>query len=257
MCRHAAYIGQSVSLDRFLLEPAHGLVVQAYRPREMLTAEINADGFGFGWYLADGTPGCYTNPMPIWSDSNLVHIGRALTSRLWLGNVRSATPGQPINQANTHPFCAGGMLFSHNGFLHDYARGLRHRMRRALPPEIDAEIRGGTDSEHLFGLLRGHLASTDGSIETALRALFAQMQAWLEGSHGLFNFIIADGRRVYATRHAIGHAAPSLYLGRDWERIGEGWLVASEPMTESDWQPVPEGHLVVLEADRDPVITPL
>ena len=31
---------------------------------------------------------------------------------MWLGNVRSATRGQPVNQANTHPFLVGGYLFS-------------------------------------------------------------------------------------------------------------------------------------------------
>ena len=69
----------------------------------MLTAELNADGFGFGWYLESGDPGAYTNPMPIWSDINLAHIGRAFESRLWLGNVRSATPGQPVNQGQYPP----------------------------------------------------------------------------------------------------------------------------------------------------------
>ena len=98
MCRHAAYVGPPLGLGAFLDRPAHGLVEQSYHPREMLTAKLNADGFGFGWYRESGAAGVYTNPMPIWSDINLAHIGAAFESRLWLGNVRSATPGQPVKQ---------------------------------------------------------------------------------------------------------------------------------------------------------------
>ena len=132
MCRHAAYVGPPLGLGAFLDRPAHGLVEQSYHPREMLTAELNADGFGFGWYRESGAAGVYTNSMPIWSDINLAHIGRAFESRLWLGNVRSATPGQPVNQANTHPFLAGNLLFSHNGFIHDFEK-FAYLTRRSPP----------------------------------------------------------------------------------------------------------------------------
>ena len=179
MCRHVAYLGPPLSLERFLLRPEHGLVRQAYRPREMLTAELNADGFGFGWYRPDSGPGFYTNPMPIWSDTNLDHLGPVMTSELWIANVRSATTGQPVNQANTHPFCAGGMLFSHNGFVRDFVHSLRPTLRGFLDSAIDAEIRGSTDSEHLFAALRQVMAGTEAGIEVALSKLFERLAGWL------------------------------------------------------------------------------
>ena len=49
MCRHAAYIGPSLTLADFMLSPQHNLIEQAIHPREMRVGRINADGFGFGW----------------------------------------------------------------------------------------------------------------------------------------------------------------------------------------------------------------
>lgn len=257
MCRHAAYVGPPLGLNDFLLQPSHGLVEQSYRPREMLGATVNVDGFGIGWYLDDGRPGTYTNPMPIWSDTNLDHLGAALTSRMWLGNVRSATRGQPVNQANTHPFLVDDYLFSHNGFIHNFFDGPHRALRDALEPEHESSIRGSTDSEHLFALLRQEIARA-GNLSDAFGRLFDRLETVLTGSHGLFNLLIADGRRVYATRHAISHDSPSLYFGADPELFAGGWLVASEPLTEAaDWQQVPDHHAVVIEAGREPQVTPL
>lgn len=257
MCRHAAYVGPPIVLGRFLVEPAHSLMVQSWRPREQLTATVNADGFGVGWYLDDGRTCAYTNPMPIWSDPNLDHLGAALTSRLWMGNVRSATRGQAVGHANTHPFVAGRLLFSHNGFVHDFANGLRGVLRRHLEPALEAEIRGTTDSEHLFAALRQEQADGEGTA-AALRRLFDRVAGWLGDGHALLNFLIADGARVHATRHAVNHDSPSLYVGADAELFDGGWLIASEPLTaDGGWEAVPDHHLVVIEAGREPRMQPL
>jgi glutamine amidotransferase len=78
MCRLAVYIGASIRLEDLILKPAHNLVEQAYAPREMQEARLNADGYGFGWFDDDGTPAVYTNTMPIWADHNLETLGRRL-----------------------------------------------------------------------------------------------------------------------------------------------------------------------------------
>ena len=46
------------------------------------SATVNVDGFGIGWYLDDGEPGIYTNPMPIWSDTNLPHLAQLAGNHL-------------------------------------------------------------------------------------------------------------------------------------------------------------------------------
>ena len=56
MCRLAAYLGPSLPLNQFLLDPPHSLVHQSWSPREMYYAKMNADGYGFGWYLYGDNP---------------------------------------------------------------------------------------------------------------------------------------------------------------------------------------------------------
>lgn len=259
MCRHAAYIGPPISLGAFALEPPHSLAVQSWRPREQLSATVNADGFGVGWYLEDGTPGVYLNPLPIWADTNLAHLGRAIASGVLVGNVRSATPGLGFGLANTHPFVADGLLFSHNGFVQDFARTMRATMRATLPPEIDSTLAGNTDSEHLFACLRT-LLREPGDLAAAIGRLHAEVGAWSRnGSVAvLFNILVTDGRALYATRSSFGHESPSLYVTDSDPAFPGGALVASEPLTaDQEWTPVPDRHLVILSAGEAPQFRPL
>jgi len=208
-----------------------------------------------GWYLGDGSPGIYTNPMPIWSDTNLDHLGKALRSRLWLANVRSATRGLPVNQANTHPFLANGMLFSHNGFVNDFTVSLRGVVREALNPAYESSVRGSTDSEYLFALLRQEMLALPAP--QAIRSVIAQLDGWLGDNHALLNFLLCDGKSIFATRHALRHVSPSLYFGRDEALFGDGWLVASEPLSgAADWRPVPDHHPVIIAGGAAPRVQP-
>jgi len=58
MCRFVAYLGQAIPLARVVSEPEHSLVIQSYRPVEMTSGVVNADGFGVGWCnrLLEPTP---------------------------------------------------------------------------------------------------------------------------------------------------------------------------------------------------------
>lgn len=259
MCRLAAYLGDPISLQQFLMQPEHSLVVQSWAPQELRYAKLNADGFGIGWYADDGRPAIYTNILPIWSDSNLEHLGRSLENGLWLGMVRSATQGNPVNQANTQPFQDGELLFIHNGYISDFHQGLRPHIECQLRGDIRAAIQGNTDSEYLFALLRQQLADDpDLSIEQALGQLCEQLSQWLDDSEALLNFIVSDGQRLYATRHAHRHECPSLYYTADDDRFPDGQLIASEPLTDSDyWQPVPEHQLLILDPNEPPELIAL
>ena len=88
---------------------------------------------------------------------------------------------------------------------------------------------------------------------SVLRRLFEQLHLWMEGAGGSFNFLILDGERVFATRHAVGHEAPTLYLGKDEVDFPGGWLVASEPFSETgEWVLVPNSHLVISSFGSSP-----
>lgn len=259
MCRLSAYIGPPISLAHFLLHPPHSLVRQSWAPREMCEAKLNADGYGFGWFDPNGVPVKFTSTLPIWSDINLPALGGSLFAPAWVANVRSATPGLATSQANTQPFADEEFLFLHNGFIVDFARGMRGRMRAALRPEIEATVHGNTDSEYIFALLRNILADDpEMPVAEGLLQLFAVLAEWLAGERALLNLLLCDGERLYASRHAINGDCPSLYYTTDDDAYPDGFLIASEPLTESRfWQPVPANHCLVLDPAQPPELLPL
>jgi glutamine amidotransferase len=120
-------------------------------------------------------------------------------------------------------------------------------------------MRGSTDSEYLFAILRYILADDDDlSMEQAIAELFNMIENWTGDQDALLNLIITDGELVYATRHAINHDCPSLYYTTDDESFPDAQLIASEAMTETGlWQPVPEHHILVLSNDEPPELVAL
>ncbi len=259
MCRLAAYLGDPVPLQQFLLDPPHSLMVQSWAPRELRYAKLNADGFGIGWYARDGKPATYRNILPIWNDTNLNPLCRSLEQSLYVAMIRSATVGNPVSQANTQPFCDQELLFTHNGYITNFHAGLRPVIERELTPVIQADIQGNTDSEHLFALLRQMLSQdAELTIERGLLTLCSRLAHWLEGTEALLNFVLSDGERLYAVRHALNHDCPSLYYTTDDDSFPNGQLIASERLTEAEyWQPVPEHQLLILDRHEPPELIAL
>ena len=259
MCRIAAYLGPPVSLKRFLVDPPHSLVHQAWAPEELRYARLNADGYGFAWFGRDAAPALYVNPLPIWSDPNLAPLARNLASDLWIASVRSATEGSAVSHANTQPFCDAELIFTHNGFIRGFQLGVRKHLTDRLSAEINAAVKGHTDSEYLFALLRQILKEdSELSIESALIELSRQVDATIDGNATLLNFIVSEGTRLYAMRHALNDPCPSLYYTTDDESFPGGQLIASERLDPSEfWQPVPEHHLLILDPDEPPELIAL
>ena len=259
MCRLAAYLGPAIPLQQLLLAPPHSLYRQAWEPQELKYARLNADGFGFGWYGPEGAPSTYTSALPIWSDSNLPDLARTLTAPLWLAGVRSATPGNPVHQFNTAPFCDAQRLYIHNGFIRGFHYHVQPKITAMLSPEIAAGIHGNTDSEYLFACLRQLLLDDDSlGLPGAIRQLFTLLTEMVTTHAALLNIIITDGVYLYATRHGLNHECPSLYYTTDDELFPGGQVIASERLTEDGfWQPVPEHHLLIIGSDKPPELLPL
>ncbi|MDY6943161.1 MAG: ergothioneine biosynthesis protein EgtC [Pseudomonadota bacterium] len=254
MCRIAAYLGEDVDLATFLLRPPHSLYRQSWDARELTEARVNADGFGIGWYAPDRQAATYINTSPIWSDPNLDSLGRTLSSGCWLGNVRSATPGLGVSLANTQPFHGANWLFTHNGFVEDFAQALRPRLSRELADDIHAEIKGTTDSEYLFALIRQRMRENPHADPADVMFLAVEaLDRWMGQNRCLLNWILTDGQRVFALRDAVGAEAPSLYFCTDSETTPNGQWIASEPLDDSEfWRPIPQGALLILDHDQPP-----
>lgn len=260
MCRLAAYLGTEIALERFLLKPEHSLVVQSWAPKELKYAKLNADGFGFAWYGPDDQPACYVNDMPIWSDVNLGPLGRTLIGDLWVASIRSATSGFASGAANTQPFCDEDFIFTHNGYIGHFAERVRQAMCEFIAPPVLATVRGNTDSEYIFALIR-HLLIEDEelALESAIGEAFSLLEDWADGEPALLNIVMSDGERVYASRHAFNHESPSLYYTTDDESFpDDAQLIASEALTATGlWQPVPDHHILILDPEEPPELLAL
>jgi len=226
MCRLAAYLGPAIPLQQFLIDPPHSLYRQSWEPRELKYAKLNADGYGFGWYNRERIASTYTCTAPIWGDSNLPDLAATLYEPLWIAEVRSATPGNPVHTFNTAPFSDDKYLFAHNGFIRDFHAQVLPGMLQLLSSGSIAKIQGNTDSEYLFiTLCQLLLEDKKTDMAGAIRKLFSLVADWVDDQTTLLNLVISDGERLYAARHGLNHESPSLYYTTDDELFPDGQLI--------------------------------
>lgn len=270
MCRVAAYLGVPTPIASLTHDPPHSLKVQSYAPRELREALLNADGVGVAWYPDDdvGTPVCYRNAAPIWSDENLAALAPRIRSRLILAAVRSATPGLEVSRANTQPFAHRRWTFLHNGYLQDFRAAFMRPLRERLNDDAYARVIGGTDSEHVFALWTQELEALEaerpadpaGNLAEALRRVLGVSAgiAREREKRALFGVVVSDGSTLVAARFAVGAPAPTLYFAESPAKHPEAVLLASEPlMDDSAWLPVPEGMLIVASGGGRARIEPI
>jgi glutamine amidotransferase len=237
MCRMAGYAGPAIRLGEIVSAPPHSLVVQSYKPREMQTAVVNADGYGAALWLDDGRPepALYRTQAPIWADPNQGWMNERLVVRSAIAAVRSATPGIGFELANVQPFTHGRLAFAHNGFITDFHRGARRLICDKLSTGAYESIRGTSDSEHIFALvLQDGLEGGIAALETICRELDRTAVATL---------IVGDGEKLSAVRWSRGIPPATLYAAA-W---GEGVCVASEPLDGRAWRELPVGEVVTLK----------
>lgn len=226
MCRHLGWLGADVSVSSLVLDPPYGLRVQSYAPRRQKHCLLNADGWGVGFF--DGpVPRRWRSQLPLWGDVSFDSVAPALRSTCVVAAVRSATVGMPIEVSATAPFTDGQWLLSHNGIVD----------RAVLPATARAE--SVCDSAILAAVIfeRGLDVLGDTIAEIAAADPNARL-----------NILAANGSRLLAT--AWGDTLSIL-------RRADGVVLASEPYdNDSDWEDVPDRHLVEVNA-AGVTLTPL
>lgn len=273
MCRFAAYLGHPVTLDDLLFRPEHSIVDQSMDPDE---GPLNGDGFGVGWYVPemDEAPAVYRNIAPAWADENMKSIAPRVRTPLFFAHVRGASEGMEVQRSNCHPFTSGPLMFMHNGHVGGHDEIVR-ALRDELSDEIYNSIRGTTDSEHVFALVRDELddphEATAGDLARAVRAAIRRVEQ-LKAEHGVTgeptraNVALTDGESLVALRYATpaDEDPATLFVrraGRFYRKNGStgvedpqgeaSVLVSSDPMLDDDTGRtlVPENHLLVVDAD--------
>ena len=226
MCRHLGWLGREITLSSLVLDPPHSLRVQSYAPRRQKHGLMNADGWGVGFFDGD-VPRRWRSPAPLWGDVSFDSVAPALRSHCVVAAVRSATVGMPIEASATAPFTDGRWLLSHNGVVD----------RAVLPPGSSAE--SVCDSAILAATIFANGLDTLG--DTIVEVGAADPDARL-------NVLAANGSRLLAT--VWGDTLSIL-------RRDDGVLLASEPYDDdSDWEDVPDRHLVEVTA-KGVTMTPL
>jgi glutamine amidotransferase len=251
MCRIAGYFGSPIPLSAWMTEPSHGLVHQARHAREMAAPGIAGDGWGAGWFPADGRrgPGLLKSPLPIWADLNVKSALPAVSAGSALGHIRLASPGSEVCLLNTPLYVLDDHLYTLNGELSPWPGPLGMDIRRRLDPDHEAAVQGSTDAELLGALWRTQFRRAGGrDAAGALRETIRLARALVAERDGKLkvNVLLAGPDSLVAIRYAAPdpEEADSLYYleGRDrWP----GLLVASEPLDDGPgWRRVEPSTLL-------------
>lgn len=116
------------------------------------TAETASWGLG---YYHQGEALQRIEPRDGGSPLNVLETLSPLQAEVVILHTRRATVGR-VKPENTHPFRFKEWMFAHNGTVEGFEE-LRDQLRSAMPPFLERDIRGETDSEHLFRLFLSFL----------------------------------------------------------------------------------------------------
>jgi glutamine amidotransferase len=229
MCRHFAWLGQDRSFDELIFQPSYGLPRQAARPRWQQIDLVNRDGFGVGWFPAEGHAVSYRRTGPIEADPDFPTLASEMSGGCVLGAVRGASPGMPIEEAATAPFTNGACLLSLNGHLS--VEKTLHLLEPGYEPESTC------DAAFLATLLWQRL-DQGRPLELAVGELLRDITA--VDSHACLNLLATDGVRVVATTWGETLC---------YRVSPDGVLIASEPHDdEDDWIRVEDRRMVIADA---------
>ncbi len=153
----------------------------------------HADGWGLAFYEGRAAR-VFLDPSPAAASPLARFLSEnPIKTLLAVGHIRKRTRGE-TTLANTHPFVrelwGRHWVFAHNGTL----RTVRRKKLGRFQPI------GGTDSEHAFCVMLEALRSSFPDYPrrpSELWSAVAELGADL-GDHGSFNFLLGDGRHLYA-----------------------------------------------------------
>ena len=275
MCRFTLYLGPPVRLSSILLDPVHSLIRQSVDSHER-SEPLNGDGFGVGWYVPEFSdePAVFRSITPAWNNRNLHNLARVIGSSCILAHVRAATQSSGVNEANCHPFRYRKYLCMHNGDVGNFYK-VRRRLLESVSDEAFSNVFGSTDSEHFFAVIIDELLKKEvngvmelaTALDTAIQRVVNIVNTHGGGEPCYLNVAVSDGVNAVISRYTndseylpetlyyyLGH----LYESCEQDQLGsDAVVVSSERLTEdTNWQPVPPNHLIVLSRGHAPVLIP-
>jgi glutamine amidotransferase len=243
MCRLIAYVGCPISPAHLVFDGTHSLHEQTWAPREQLSRGLNVDGYGAVWY-SGGRPARIAEPRPLWHDEDLRGTLAATTSSCVLAAVSSAAYTGAVSRTLLPPLVRDRWSFVFGGFIPDFRRSHMRALRRELPDELYAELRGATDAETIFLLVISELIQGHSLVE-AMESVARKVKARVGRAEAQLNMVLADGERLAALRCGTVLVTNSLYVAKRPPFAPDGVVLASEaPESGAVWEPV-DGHSYV------------
>lgn len=261
MCRLYGFrANEPTKVECSLVHAQNALMEQSRLDREGLT-------HGHGWGVAehpDGVPFVEKQAWAAYDGEHFKKTAARIYAKTVIAHVRRATVGSP-GLENTHPFVHGVWLFAHNGTVANFEQ-VRHRLLEALDPLHRNEIRGTTDSEHIFRYLMTLWQREPGrSLLETLREALEQVIAWsreIDPDRKIsLNVLWTDGARMVGSRlnRSLWYLerdeiVPCEICGRshvhhDAKQPYRAVEIASEPITHEGWLAIPNGTLFAVDPD--------
>ena len=235
----------------------------------MQQSQMDTEGLvnGHGWGVAD-----YRNGVPLiekktWAAFHGEHFKKT-AARVYahtvVAHVRRATVGGTSIE-NTHPFQHGQWIFAHNGTVPNFLK-VRDRMIPHIDPLLRNDIKGTTDSEHIFYyLLTLHLQHPDVPLRRLVGHGLNMIVQWSgevdpTAKVGL-NVVLTDGKHLVGSRlgRSLWHLVRAdifmcdicgkKHVHHDVETDYRAVEIASEPLTDDNWRQLEDG--VVFSVDED------
>jgi predicted glutamine amidotransferase len=164
-------------------------------------------------------------------------------------HLRWATNGLAVQPQNSHPFLADGLAMAHNGSIKPM-----EPLDDLVDPSVATTLRGTTDSERYFAVIRQHRRTATDLVEAVRRAVAelrgiypdASLNALLLGegqliavhAHASSRLLDEDIEEISATDLPAEHLED--YFALRVARPDDGTLViGSTGFGDLDWRPLP------------------
>jgi predicted glutamine amidotransferase len=218
-------------------------------------ARVHCDGWGAAWVQHLGaTPHVRTSERsaerdPAFADQ---HAGHPAVAGLL--HLRWATLGLRVSPENTHPFLADGVAFAHNGSIPADA------FTDVLEPAYRAGLRGTTDSERYFALVR-QVRATGMDLSEAVRRAVTILA--LRAPRASLNALLLDGTSLIAVHASARSALPpddtelcraaglpqdhlDDYFALRIRRTADGVQIGSTGFGQAGWEPLPDDSVTTV-----------
>ena len=261
MCRlYAMCANEPTRVECSLVHAQNALMRQSAKDAEGLV-------HSHGWGVADYRDGLPLVEKQTWAAYHGEHFKKS-AARVYantvVAHVRRATVGG-TSLENTHPFHHGRWLFAHNGTIPRFA-AVRDKMMQHIDPVLQNDIKGDTDSEHIFFyLLSLQIHHTDKSLKKIVQHGLQQIIAWsfevAPNAQAGLNIVMTNGEVLVGSRHGrtLWHlvreqmtTCPECGLSHVHHRPGRDYRaveVASEPITKEKWRQFADDVVYTIDND--------